>query len=105
MRVLYMEDEPIQLELTARWLSANGHIVVAVANGLAAISALERDTFDMVILDWNVPGASGQDLLNWIRERGLEFPVVFATACNGEFEAAAILQLGADDYIVKPFRR
>jgi len=105
MRVLYMEDDPIQLELVAKWLSASGHAVVGVANGTAAMAALERETFDMVIFDWNVPGTSGQDLLNWMRSRELETPVVFATACNGEFEAAAIFRLGADDYVVKPLRR
>ena len=105
MRVLFMEDDPIQLEVVQKWLASSGHAVVGVNDGPAAIKALERDTFDLVVLDWQVPVLSGQDVLNWIRERELEVPVVFATAAGGEFEAAAIFQLGADDYVVKPLRR
>ncbi|HZZ92368.1 MAG TPA: response regulator transcription factor [Usitatibacter sp.] len=105
MRVLYMEDDAIQREVVAKWLASNGHVVVGVPDGGGAIRSLERDTFDLVVLDWNVPNVSGQDVLNWIRQRELDVPVVFATSCGGEFEAAAIFQLGADDYVVKPLRR
>ena len=105
MRILYMEDEPVQRDVVRKWLEANGHTVVDVGDGAAAIRLLGRDTFDLVILDWNVPNVSGQDVLNWMRDRDLEAPVLFATAAEGEFEAAAILQLGADDYVVKPLRR
>jgi DNA-binding response OmpR family regulator len=100
-----MEDDPIQRELVEKWLRANGHTVVAAEDGPGTITALERDTFDLVILDWKVPRMSGQDVLNWIRARELAVPVLFATSCDGEFEAAAIFELGADDYVVKPLRR
>ena len=105
MRVLYMEDDAIQLDVVKKWLASSGHAVVGVPDGLAAIRALGSDTFDLVILDWHVPGISGRDVLDWIRERETALPVVFATAAAGEFEAAAILELGADDYVVKPLRR
>ena len=105
MRVLYLEDDPIQLDVVEKWLASSGHAVVGVPDGIAAIKALERAPFDLAILDWHVPGVSGQDVLNWIRQRQPEIPVVFATASGGEFEAAAMFELGADDYVVKPLRR
>jgi len=105
MRILYMEDEPVQREIVRKWLEANGHTVVEATDGTAALKMLGRETFDLVVLDWNVPHVSGQDVLNWIRDRDLDVPVLFATGSGGEFETAAIFQLGADDYTVKPLRR
>jgi two-component system response regulator RegX3 len=105
MRVLYMEDDPIQLEIVQKWLVVNGHSVLGVADADAATAAMMRDTFDLVVLDWMVPRGSGQDVLNWIRSREITVPILFATSCEGEFEIAGILQLGADDYLVKPLRR
>lgn len=105
MRILLLEDDPLQLELAQSWLEASGHSVSAVDSGTAALKALERDSFDLAIFDWMVPGLSGQELLRWVRKRQKRLPVMFATARDDELEVATVLNLGADDYVVKPLRR
>ncbi|HZZ93031.1 MAG TPA: response regulator transcription factor [Usitatibacter sp.] len=105
MRILFLEDDPIQLDVVTNWLTSNGHAIVGVSDGKAAMRALTRETFDLAVLDWMVPGVSGQDVLAWIRARELAIPVLFTSSCGGEFETAAMLQLGADDYAIKPLRR
>jgi len=79
--------------------------VLGATTGNAALKALERDSFDLAIFDWMVPGLSGEDLLRWVRQRLKKLPVMFATARDTEMEIATILKLGADDYVVKPLRR
>jgi two-component system response regulator RegX3 len=105
LRILLLEDDPIQLQLAQSWLQANGHQVTGVTEGHHALKALERDSFDLAILDWMVPDLSGPDLLTWIRQRPKRLPVMFATARDDEMEIVSMLRLGADDYIVKPLRR
>ena len=105
MRILLVEDDPIQLELAQSWLEGNGHSVVGAASGSTALKALERDSFDVAIFDWMVPDVSGQELLRWVRKRQKRLPVMFATARDDEREIASVLNLGADDYVVKPLRR
>ena len=105
MRILLLEDDPLQLELAQSWLEGNGHSVTATSSGDAALKALERDSFDLAIFDWMVPGLSGQELLRWVRKRQKRLPVMFATARDDELEVATVLNLGADDYVVKPLRR
>lgn len=105
MRILYLEDEPVQSELAQRWLKDEGHVVQAYALGSEAIKAVERDSFDIAILDWMVPDISGEEVLRWIRQRRASLPVLFATSQDNEHEIVHILELGADDYLVKPLRR
>lgn len=105
MRILLLEDDRIQLELAQSWLEGNGHSVATASSGTAALKALERDSFDLAIFDWMVPGMSGQELLRWVRKRQKRLPVMFATARDDELEVATVLNLGADDYVVKPLRR
>ena len=105
MRIMLLEDDPLQLELAARWLEDAGHQVTGVTRGNEAMKTLGRDTFDLAILDWMIPDLPGDDLLRWIRSRHRRLPVMFATARDEELEIATILKLGADDYVVKPLRR
>ena len=105
MRILLVEDDPIQLELAQSWLEGNGHSVLGATSGNAALKALERDSFDLAIFDWMVPDLSGQELLRWVRQRQKRLPVMVATSRDDEIEIATVLNLGADDYVVKPLRR
>jgi two-component system response regulator RegX3 len=105
MRILLLEDDPIQLELARSWLEGNGHAVVGVSSGKGALKVLERDSFELAIFDWMVPDLSGEELLRWVRQRQKRLPVMFATARDEEVEIATVLNLGADDYVVKPLRR
>jgi two-component system response regulator RegX3 len=105
MRILHLDDDPIQLEVARRWLEAQGHVVIGHARGVDALKAVERDSFDLAILDWMLPDVSGEEVLRWIRKRNHGVPILFATANDEEAEIAHILGLGADDYLVKPLRR
>jgi DNA-binding response OmpR family regulator len=105
MRILHLDDDPLQLHIVSRWLEGEGHSVVGVQEGRAAVKAVESEHFDVALLDWSVPDMSGEDVLRWLRERDRSMPVMFATANEREAEIAHILELGADDYLVKPLRR
>ncbi|HET9469643.1 MAG TPA: response regulator transcription factor [Usitatibacter sp.] len=105
MRILYLDDDRLQLDLVRSWLEPLGHSMVACTNGNEAIKAIERDAFDLAVLDWRVPGTSGEEVLRWIRMRRHGIPVMFATSHDTEEEIVHILGLGADDYLVKPLRR
>src|SRR4051812_33079731 len=86
-------------------MEAAGHTVHCTAEGAAAIRRIERESFDLAVLDWEVPAPSGLDVLRWIRKRGLGTPVLFLTAHESEKEAVYALDSGADDYIAKPVGR
>jgi DNA-binding response OmpR family regulator len=105
MRILHLDDDPLQLEIAGDWLKAEGHEVVAVQSGTAAMQAMGTEFFDIALLDWVVPDVSGEDVLRWLRDRHPSMPVMFATSNEREEEIAHILELGADDYLVKPLRR
>jgi len=105
MRILYLEDDAFQRELAQGWMEAAGHCVQSVADGSEAIRSVERDSFDVAVLDWEVPSPSGFDVLRWIRRRGLGIPVMFLTSHADEHAVVSALRGGADDYLAKPIRR
>jgi DNA-binding response OmpR family regulator len=105
MRILHLDDDALQLDIVRSWLEGEGHEVHGIASGTEALRALDDGSFDLAILDWNVPDISGEKVLKHIRERHDSLPVMFATAIDEEHEVAHILSLGADDYLVKPLRR
>lgn len=105
MRILHLDDDPLQLDIARTWLEAEGHEVVSVQSGAAAIEAITGGHFDVALLDWFVPDVSGEDVLRRVRTQDPAMPVMFATANEREDEIAHILDLGADDYLVKPLRR
>jgi DNA-binding response OmpR family regulator len=105
LRVLYLEDEPVQRGIAEQWLRDAGCSVDAVETGAEAIRAVERATYDVMILDWEVPPPSGLEVLRWIRTRGRATPVVFVTSRDAEADIVEILGSGADDYFTKPLRR
>ena len=82
-------------------LTAAGYSCVAVQDGLAAIDAVEKDTFDLVLLDIMLPGADGYDVMEYIRP--YKVPVIFISAKHEVRDRVKGLKLGADDYLVKPF--
>ena len=105
MRILLLEDEELQRQLVTTWLEEAGHNVQGCSTGAEAITAVERDSFDLAVLAWEVPKASGEEVLRWIRIRKMIFPVLFATSRDEEDGIIHILGLGADDYLVKPLRK
>jgi DNA-binding response OmpR family regulator len=100
--ILIVEDEPSIAEVVELYLRRAGYQVRAVNDGNAALRLLEEHLPDLVVLDVMLPGMDGFSILRWLRDRS-DTPVIFITARREEVERIAGLELGADDYVVKPF--
>jgi len=106
LRIAILEDDPDQLALLTRWLSDSGHDIHGFQLGREIMKIAGRESFDLFILDWQVPDFSGVDVLKWLRENVSErAPILFVTVRDAEEHIVFALQNGADDYIVKPPRR
>ncbi len=101
LKILIVEDEQAIAALLKLSLTKAGYDVLCVYDGIAAADLLEKNRFDLVLLDIMLPGASGYELMDYIRP--LETPVIFITAKNTVEDRVRGLRMGADDYIVKPF--
>jgi len=104
-RVLVGEDDPVLAELRAYNLKAEGFAVESVGRGDEAERLLVENSYDLVVLDWMLPGISGLEICRRLREseRTRLLPVVMVTACGEEDDRVRGLSVGADDYVVKPF--
>ena len=101
--ILVVDDEPHIVQFTAMNLEVEGFSVATAADGLQALSILEaNDGVDLVVLDVMMPGLDGFETLRRIRERS-SVPVIFVTVRGDESDRVAGLDLGADDYLTKPF--
>jgi DNA-binding response OmpR family regulator len=100
--VLVVDDEPIVREVVVRYLAREGHETLEAADGLAARDAIQLRDPDLVVLDVMLPGTDGLELCRWIRSRS-ELPVIMLTARGEEADRIVGLELGADDYVTKPF--
>ena len=101
VKILIVEDEKPISELLRLSLTKAGHSCVCVYDGIAAADHLDREAYDLVLLDVMLPGISGFELMDYIRDRGT--PVIFITAKNAVSDRVKGLRMGAEDYIVKPF--
>ena len=105
MRLAVLEDEPELARLMQSVTETAGYYCHLFRTGTALRTALGRETFDLLILDWNVPDMTGLDILNWaaanVEHRP---PVLFVTSRSDEADIVQALNAGADDYVVKPFR-
>jgi DNA-binding response OmpR family regulator len=100
--VLVVDDEPIVREVVVRYLRREGFRTLEAADGDAARGILERELPSLVVLDLMLPGTDGIALCRWIRERS-DLPVIMLTALGEESDRILGLELGADDYVTKPF--
>jgi two-component system response regulator ResD len=100
--VLVVDDEPSVREVVVRYLQREGYATLQAADGDVARTLLEQQTPSLVVLDLMLPGMDGLALCRWIRERS-ELPVIMITALGEEADRLAGLDLGADDYLTKPF--
>ena len=100
--VLIVDDEPRIASLVADYLTDAGFAVIEAGDGRAALDAFRADRLDLVVLDLGLPDTDGLDVLRTIRA-GSGVPIVILTARSDETDKVVGLELGADDYVVKPF--
>ena len=103
MRVLLVEDQPALLASTKKGLEEMGIAVDALDNGDAALDRALTTPYDAIVLDIMLPGRDGLSILRALRERRNAVPVVLVTARAALPEKIEGLNLGADDYLTKPF--
>jgi DNA-binding response OmpR family regulator len=103
MRILVVEDDALVADALRRGLKDAGYAVDHVWNAEAADTALSAVVFDLAVLDIGLPGSSGLELLQRLRRRGNALPVLILTARDELSDRVTALDLGADDYLAKPF--
>ncbi len=103
MRILIAEDDGILADGLSRSLRQAGYAVDAVHDGAAADAALSAQPFDLLILDLGLPNIDGQEVLRRLRGRNQHLPVLILTAADSIEQRVQGLDLGADDYMAKPF--
>ena len=103
--MLIVEDDPDIVELVTLYLSKEGFIVESVGDGREALQRVRATPYDLLILDLQLPGLDGLSLCAQLRREGLarDAPVVMLTARGDETDRIVGLEMGADDYVVKPF--
>jgi two-component system, OmpR family, response regulator len=103
MRILLAEDDSVLADGLTRSLRHSGYATDCVKNGVEADSALSTQDFDLLILDLGLPKMSGQEVLRRLRARNSHLPVLILTAADSVEQRVQGLDLGADDYMAKPF--
>ena len=101
VRILAVDDELPIAELLRLSLSRAGYECVCAYDGLEAANRIEKESFDLILLDIMLPGIDGFELMDYIRSTGI--PVIFLTAKNAVSDRVKGLRMGAEDYMVKPF--
>ena len=103
IRVLLVDDEPAIRRALRTPLNEMGFITTEASRGEEAIQLLQSQTFDIVLLDINMPGIGGMKTLTRVRSMAPRLPILMLTVLDGEEDKVAALESGADDYITKPF--
>lgn len=103
MKLLIVEDEIKTSSFLKRGFDEAGFVVSVARDGLDAKQQLEIGAFDLVVLDILLPEMDGWEVLQWLRGAGLQMPVLLLTARDAVADRVRGLELGADDYLVKPF--
>lgn len=101
IRILAVDDERPIAELLRLSLRLAGYDCICAYDGIEAANLIEKETFDLILLDIMLPGIDGFELMDYIRSTGI--PVIFLTAKNAVADRVKGLRMGAEDYIVKPF--
>ena len=103
MKILLLEDELMLQSSIEEYLSALGHVVRSFSSGKRAMSVLEEETFDILVLDINVPYIDGFELLEILAQKQIFTPVIFISALLDIEDITKAFELGAYDYLKKPF--
>ena len=103
LRILYVDDDADLRGIVKDQLTGQGFVLDEAEDGSIAIEKLGKGVYDLMLLDINMPGKSGIDVLKFIKDKGLKCKVIMLTGRVGFSVATETLKLGADDYITKPF--
>ncbi|MDX1989217.1 MAG: response regulator transcription factor [Candidatus Obscuribacter sp.] len=103
-KILLVEDDKELVETLRVWIRTDGFEVEACMDGESALEILRMSAFDVIVLDWDLPGISGMDVLKTYRKEGGQAPIIFLTGKSQIEEKEAGLDGGADDYLTKPFK-
>jgi two-component system KDP operon response regulator KdpE len=103
LRILVVDDEPAILRFLQASLESQGYVVATAANARAAFDMVKRHTADLVVLDLGLPDVDGLDVIRHIREGGETLPIIILSSRENEDAKVKALDLGADDYVTKPF--
>ena len=100
--VLVVDDDATVREVVVTYLRANNHVVTEAADGESAIAAMAKNPSDLIVLDLMLPGVDGVEVRRQVRKTR-EVPIIMLTALGSETDRVVGLELGADDYVTKPF--
>ncbi len=103
MKILLIEDEPSLSKFISKGLQQAGHTVLVSNNGAKGLEMAVAETFDLILLDLMLPGTNGYDVLSNLRSFGIQTPVIIISALADTAHVVKGLDLGAVDYIKKPF--
>ena len=103
LKVLIVDDETNIVQLAKLYLERDNFLVTAVGDGLEALEAIQRQHPDLVVLDLMLPGLDGFEICRRLREEGNQVPIIMVTARDEDIDKILGLELGADDYLTKPF--
>lgn len=103
MRVLVVDDEVRLAKAVARGLEDNGFAVTVANDGETGLHLAREEDFDAIVLDIMLPGVNGYEICKRLRAENIWTPILMLTAKDGEYDEADALDLGADDYLRKPF--
>lgn len=102
-KILVVDDDEIHLLTLAEWLRDAQHLVDTASNGKEGLEFLAAFSYDLVIVDWQMPVVSGVELVKQFRKNGGQTPIIMLTGKDAENDKAQGLDAGADDYLSKPF--
>jgi two-component system KDP operon response regulator KdpE len=103
LRILVVDDEPAIRRFLRAGLTAQGYVITEVDKGLPAVEVVRRNGTDLVVLDLGLPDIDGLEVIRRIRETGSVLPIVVLSIRDDEAGKVQALDLGADDYVTKPF--
>ena len=102
-RVLLIDDDPSLLDVLAMALEDSGYTVAVAPDGIRGLAAIREGDVDVVVCDVNMPGLDGFSLCRKLREQGNHVPLILLTSRDNDIDETLGLELGADDYVTKPF--
>ncbi len=102
LRILVADDDPLMRTLVAITLGDVAEVIEA-ANGSEALHLLREGRFDLLLLDWDMPGASGLEVLKTMRRQRCDTPTIMVTGKNEREQVIEAVRAGASDYLIKPF--